>query len=88
MVVSIAGIYFQLSPMEWCVITLCFMIVLLGEAMNSALEKVCDLITEEYRSLIKIAKDTAAAGVLLAAIGSVIIAFIIFGNKIYSLLHV
>ncbi len=82
LVVSVTGFYFGLEPWEWCIIILCFMLVLLGEALNSALEKICDYVAPEKQDLIKIAKDVAAAGVFLAALGTVIIAFIIFGCKI------
>ncbi len=41
-------------------------IPLLAEALNTAIEKVVDLITDEYHILAKHAKDIAAFGVLLS----------------------
>ncbi|SFV50813.1 hypothetical protein MNB_SM-5-1204 [hydrothermal vent metagenome] len=41
-------------------------IQLLAEAMNTAVEKVVDLVTDEYHILAKHAKDIAAFGVLLS----------------------
>ena len=46
--------------------------------MNTAVEAVVDLVTEEKKPLAKIAKDTAAGAVLFSAIVSVIIGCIIF----------
>ena len=52
--------------------------VLTFEAMNTALEYVVDLITDEYHELAKKAKDTAAASVMLASIIALVIGLIVF----------
>ena len=44
-------------------------LVLVGEAFNTALEAVVDLASPAIHPLAKVAKDVAAAGVLLAATG-------------------
>lgn len=77
-----AGIFFNLSNIEWCAIVLAMMVVLLGEAMNSAIEKLCDLVQPSQDERIKTIKDVAAAGVLLAAMGAVVIAIFVFLPKI------
>lgn len=48
------------------------------ELVNTAVEAVVDLVTEERKPLAKIAKDTAAGAVLFTAIMAVIIGCIIF----------
>ena len=48
------------------------------ELVNTAVEAVVDLVTEEKKPLAKTAKDTAAGAVLIAAIASVIIGLLIF----------
>ena len=82
--VCIAGYFFKISVFEWLVIMLCFVAVISMEAMNSAIEYVVDLASPDYHPLAEKAKDMAAGAVLLAAIGSVIIALIIFLPKIIS----
>ena len=82
--VCIAGYFFKISAFEWLVIMLCFVAVISMEAMNSAIEYVVDLASPDYHPLAEKAKDMAAGAVLLAAIGSVIIALIIFLPKIIS----
>ena len=52
--------------------------VLTFEAMNTALEYVVDLITDEYHELAKKAKDTAAASVMLASLIALVIGLIVF----------
>ena len=78
LMVVIAGIAFRITVSEWCIcIVLCALVMSLG-LVNTAVEAVVDLVTEEKKPLAKIAKDTAAGAVLIAAIASVIIGLLIF----------
>jgi len=86
LLVIIAGIFFQLSANEWMVILLCFAVVLSFEIINSAIEKLCDLVSPDFNLTIKKVKDMSASAVLLSAIITFIIACIIFLPKIYVLL--
>lgn len=80
------GMVFQISTVEWLFVAGCSMLVLSMELLNTAIENVCDLITGEYHPLIKIIKDTAAAAVLVSAIGSVVSGGIIFFPKIIHII--
>jgi diacylglycerol kinase len=82
--VCIAGYFFKISTSEWLALILCFIAVITLEAMNSAIEYVVDLASPEFHPLAKKAKDMAAGAVLLAAIGTVVIAAIIFLPKLNS----
>lgn len=73
-----AGYFFGISRMEWLLVILCAMLVLVLELTNTAIEYLCDLVTTELHPGIKIIKDVAAAAVLVAAAGSVIIGLVIF----------
>ena len=77
-VVTLTGTLFQITAMEWCICLLLFALVAALELVNTAIEAVVDLVTEEKKPLAKIAKDTAAGAVLFAAIISVMIGCIIF----------
>lgn len=77
-----AGIFFSLSVTEWMIILICFAVVLSFEIINSAIEKLCDLVCPEFNLTIKKVKDMAASAVLLSAIISFIIGCIIFLPKI------
>ena len=85
--VTAAGTFFQISAMEWCICLLLFGMVVSLELVNTAVEAVVDLVTEEKKPLAKIAKDTAAGAVLFAAIISVIIGCIIFLPYVLELLR-
>ena len=76
--VTLAGTFFNITATEWCICLLLFALVASLELVNTAVEAVVDLVTEEKKPLAKIAKDTAAGAVLFAAIISVIIGCIIF----------
>ena len=83
--VIIAGIVLKLSATEWCICLTLFGLVMALELVNTAVEAVVDLVTEERKPLAKIAKDTAAGAVLLAAIMAAVIGCIIFVPKVLQL---
>ena len=85
LLVIFGGYFFEVSINEWLVLILIIAVVLIAESINTAVEATMDLLTEEYHPLAKIAKDTAAGAVLLAAISSVVIGIIIFYDKVYHL---
>ncbi|WP_299408860.1 diacylglycerol kinase family protein [Acaryochloris sp. IP29b_bin.148] len=69
------GLSLHLQPVELAVIALTSGLVLVMELLNTALEAVVDLTVERtYHDLAKIAKDCAAAAVLVSAMAAVIIA--------------
>ena len=76
--VTAAGTLFQITATEWCICLLLFGMVVSLELVNTAVEAVVDLVTEERKPLAKIAKDTAAGAVLFTAIMAAIIGCIIF----------
>ncbi len=84
--VVIAGFLFKVSISEWALLALTIGIVLSLELINTAIEAVVDLVTEDYHPLAKVAKDTSAAAVFICAIASVIVGLIIFLPKIINLI--
>jgi len=53
--------------------------VWVAEALNTAVELLTNLVSPEYRPLAGQVKDVAAGAVLLAALGSVVTAVLVFG---------
>ena len=78
LVVISAGFYYDITPVEWCVILLCIGLVLGLEMMNSAIESLVDLVTLERNPLAGKIKDIAAGAVLLVSLISVVIGVIVF----------
>ena len=84
--VIIAGIFFILSMTEWLVLTLIIGLVIATELINTSIEATIDLVTKEVHPLAKVAKDTAAAAVLIFGITALIIGLIIFVPKFIGLI--
>jgi diacylglycerol kinase len=78
----IGGIYFQITSGEFLVIGLLITVGLVIETINTAIEETCDAIDKAIRPDIKVAKDTAAAAMLIFAIGSALLAGCIFIPRI------
>ena len=71
--VFIVLILLQPPLLWWAIIILVVAVVLAAELFNTALEAICDLVHPAYHEKIKIAKDVAAAGVLMISISSIAI---------------
>ena len=85
-IVCIAAFSLSIDKIEWLFILTAIAGMLALELVNTAIEKVVDLVTEEYHPLAKAAKDAAAGAVLIYAIFSVIVGIIIFLPKIVAVL--
>ena len=84
-IVVILGIILKISPTEWGVLTFAVFFVLGSETMNTAVETVVDLCTEEYNLKAKLAKDTAAGAVVMSSINAVVVSDFLFADKIIQL---
>ena len=76
--------WLRLSKVEWLVVLGCIAVVLSLEMMNSAIEKLCNLVQPTYHPVIKTIKDISAGAVLWASIISTIAGLIIFLPKIFA----
>lgn len=85
--VIIFGFIFELDVIEWLFIVSAIFAVLILEALNTALEEIVNLVTNEYHPLAKHAKDIAALAVLLACIYAVIVGMSVFIPKILLLFN-
>ena len=66
------------------ILGVCFL-VLITEALNTCIEKICDFIQPEKDNRIKIIKDLGAGAVLLASICAIIIGSLVYYNYISTL---
>lgn len=82
--VVLLGIYFSISTLEWLLLVFTIDIVLVAEMVNTSIESMVDLITQERRENAKIAKDVAAAMVLVSAVLAIVIGIVIFLPKILT----
>ena len=77
-VVTFAGLYFDITRTEWCIVCLCFGMVLAAEGFNTAIERLVDLVSPKFHPIAGDVKDVAAGAVLICAIAAAIIGLIIF----------
>lgn len=77
----ILGIILKLSSVEWAILTITIGLVLMLEFINTSLEQIVDIVSPEIKEKAKIAKDVAAAGVLISAIVAVLIGIFLFVPK-------
>jgi len=83
---SIAGgVVFHIRYEEFLIIGVLITLGLVVETVNTAIEETCDAIDVAIRPDIKVAKDTAAAAMLVFALGSAVIAGFIFVPHIFRL---
>jgi diacylglycerol kinase len=85
-VVIILGIVLGLNIIEWSFVIILIGLVFITELVNSAIEKLADIINPEVNPKIKTIKDYGAASVLISAIISIIIGGLIFMPKLMELL--
>ena len=76
--VTIAGFHFGITPTEWCIVVLCFGLVLAAEGFNTAIERLVDLVSPDFHPIAGDVKDVAAGAVLICAIASAIVGLIVF----------
>lgn len=80
--VILLGIIFKIKTVEWIICIICFALVIGGELFNTAIEITVDIAMPNFNEKAKKAKDISAGAVLVLAIASAIIGFIIFVPKI------
>lgn len=78
-----AGLFLGLTSLEWAILILTIALVLILELVNTSLEAIVNMVSPEIRPAAKVAKDTAAGAVLLAAIAACLIGMFLFLPKIF-----
>ena len=81
------SIILHVTGYQMATLGLTMTMVITAEMINSAIEKMVDLITKEHRQEAKIAKDVAAGMVLVTAIAAAIIGTLIFLPYVVKLFH-
>lgn len=84
---AILGVWFAISLTEWAIISLAMGGVFGAEMVNTAVERLVDLVSPEYHNLAKVAKDSAAGAVLIMAIFASITGLLVFLPKFLPLLN-
>lgn len=83
LLVTIAGVYYNISTTEWILQILSIALVLGVEGVNTAIEKLSDFVQPEFDSKIGFIKDISAGAVMLVSIVATVIGLIIYIPKIF-----
>lgn len=86
LLVLLAGMWFEVSRIEWLILIICIGMVLSAEIVNTAIEKLVDLVSPNYNKKAGQVKDLAAGAVLLLSITAAVIGLFIFIPRILNLL--
>lgn len=86
LVIVLLGGWLKLDLTEWAIILTQVGLVFMAEAVNTALEKLCDLVSPTVHPTIKAVKDLAAGAVLVVAIVAVLVGLLILGPKLLAVL--
>ncbi|MCF7784858.1 MAG: diacylglycerol kinase family protein [Prosthecobacter sp.] len=80
------GLWLQLEAWEWCVVLLAVGLVWATELLNTAIEVLADRVSKEREEPIRLAKDAAAAAVLVAALAALGVGLVVFVPKLWRLI--
>lgn len=83
LVVLIASILMGLSRIEWMILLLVIGFVWAAEIFNTAIEDLVDLFSPENTPTAKRIKDISAGAVLVSALISLLIGFLLFGSRLW-----
>jgi len=81
-IVTVMGFFFDISNIEWMLQFLAIGMVLVAEALNTAVEKIADFVHPDFHIKIGFIKDIAAGAPAFAGIISLILAGFIYIPKI------
>lgn len=84
LLVVVAGLYFNISNLEWLFIVFVSGLVLITELINTAIEVLVDLVSPKYNEKAKVIKDLSAGAVVIACIVAVLTGIVIFLPKLLS----
>jgi len=82
--VLIAGVYFNLTSVEYMVLCFAVTFVLVSEMFNTAIEHIVDMHSGEKNYLAGMIKDIAAGAVFVSAVNAIIVGYILLSKKIGS----
>lgn len=85
--VLIAGVILKIKTLEWVFLIAIIGLVIGAELLNTAIEHLVDLATKEYQHKAMLAKDTAAAYVMVLSVTAALIGALIFIPKIIDIIR-
>lgn len=85
--VGIFAYIFEVNRVEAAVLFMAVIMVFAMEIINTAIEKICDLIDENDNHKIRFIKDGMAGAVLIASVIAVVVALLVFLPHLRNLVN-
>lgn len=85
--VVLLGVWLGIGALEWALLIALFGLVIALELINTAVERVVDLVSPERHPLAKTAKDAAAGAVLTAALAAAACGLLLLGPPLLEALR-
>jgi diacylglycerol kinase (ATP) len=79
------GLSLRIPRLEWLALVFAIVSVWTAEAINTALELLCDVASPDFHPLVAKAKDVAAGAVLICAVGAGVTGLLVFGPRLATL---
>jgi diacylglycerol kinase (ATP) len=83
-IIFIVALWLEVSLTTWAILILTITIVWMAEFLNAAVEAVVNLASPEFHPMAKVAKDVAAAAVLLGAVASLLVGLLVLGPPLLA----
>ncbi len=85
LLVLLSAMLLKVSALEFTLLAISVSFVLFAEMINTSIELLVDLLSPEYNTLARLAKDVAAGAVLLASIGAAVMGYLILSGYIFPI---
>ena len=82
--VFVVALWLQIDTTGWAILIVAVTVVWMAEFLNAAVEAVVNLASPDFHPMAKVAKDVAAASVLLGAVASALIGLLILGPPLLA----
>lgn len=80
--VLVGSMFLNLTRLELVAVLMAIAFVMAMELVNSAIEKVVDLVTDQFDPRAKVAKDIAAGAVLMAAVNALAVGYLVLADRL------
>lgn len=76
--VLLFSLFYNFSAAQTALLIILIALIMFAEIVNTCIEELCNLISDRYEPIIRIAKDTAAGAVLVLSIAAAVVAVVFF----------
>lgn len=80
--VLVLSLFFDFNRIEFAVLALTVGLVIICEMINTAIERIIDIVSPDYHPVARVVKDIAAGAVLVSAVVAFLVGYLLFFDRI------